>query len=63
MMNTQSVDLEGDNLGHLFEQVLAQIVGRCIQSGSIDKHQMVVLLEDMIQQVERGTLNSSLNNI
>jgi polyhydroxyalkanoate synthesis regulator phasin len=63
MMNSQNVKIADENAALLFEQVMAQLVDRCIETGTMTKQQMVVILEDMIQQVERGTLNSSLNSI
>jgi len=61
MMN--SIKVEDNNVGLLFEQVLGQMVDQCIASKTLDKHQVVVVLEDMIQMVERGTLGSTLENI
>jgi hypothetical protein len=61
MMN--SINVEDDNVAVLFEQVMGQMVDRCISSGAIDKQQVVVVMEEMIQMIERGTLGSTLENI
>ncbi len=44
-----------------FEEVLGLMINRSIQTGIMEKKDVVVLLEDMIQQVERGTLDTILN--
>ena len=62
-MTTRSVNIENDNTALLFDQVMAQMVERCIRTGLMSRQQVVNLLEDMIQQVERGTLSSKLDNI
>lgn len=62
MMNNQTVDIESDGLV-LFEQVVGQIIEQSIQTGLLGKDQVVGLLEDMIQQVERGTLTNTLNSL
>jgi hypothetical protein len=62
-MNTRSINIEEHDTGMLFEQVIGQVVERCIGTGLMSKQQVVVLLEDMIQQVERGTLSSTLDRI
>jgi len=61
MMN--SINVEDDNVALLFEQVMGQMVDRCITTRAIGKHQIVVVLEDMIQMIERGTLGNTLENI
>ena len=61
MMN--SINVEDDNIAMLFEQVMGQMVDRCITTGAIGKHQIVVVLEEMIQMIERGTLGDTLENI
>lgn len=61
-MNNQTVDIESDGLV-LFEQVVGQIIEQSIQTGLLGKDQVVGLLEDMIQQVERGTLTNTLNSL
>jgi hypothetical protein len=63
MISTRSISIEDNNPSVLLEQVLGQMVERCIQSGVISKQQVVVLLEDLIQQVERGTLASILDSV
>ncbi len=44
----------------VFEQVLGHMIKRCIESGMIRKDEMTIMLEDMIQSVERGTLKTAL---
>ena len=61
MMN--SINIEDDNVALLFEQVVGQMVNKCIATGTMNKNQVVLVLEDMIQLVERGTLSSALENI
>jgi hypothetical protein len=63
MMNTRSINIEDNNTAMLFEQVMGQMIEQCIQTGMMSKLQVVTLLEDMIQQVERGTLSSTMDNI
>ena len=64
MMNIRSINIvEDNNTDLLFEQVMAQIVERCIETGALSRQQVVNLLEDIIQQVERGTLSSTLDSI
>ena len=61
MMN--SLNVEDDNIALLFEQVIGQMIDHCITNGTMDKQQVVVVLEDMVQMVERGTLGSALQGI
>jgi hypothetical protein len=63
MISSQRVSVEDKNPSVLMEQVLGQMVERCIQSGVISKQQVVVLLEELIQHVERGTLASVLDSV
>jgi hypothetical protein len=63
MISTRSINVEDNNPSVLLEQVLGQMVDRCIQSRVISKQQVVVLLEDLIQHVERGTLASVLDSV
>ena len=58
-----SINVEDDNVALLFEQVVGQMINQCITTGTINKNQVLVVLEDMIQLVERGTLSSALENI
>ena len=58
-----SINVEDDNVALLFEQVVGQMINQCITTGTMNKNQVVVVLEDMIQLVERGTLTSALENI
>ena len=57
------MNVEDDNIALLFEQVMGQMVDRCITTGAIGKHQIVVVLEEMIQMIERGSLGDTLENI
>lgn len=43
-----------------FEQVFGEMIQRSIERGLIEKKEMIVMLEDMIQSVERGTLAVAL---
>ena len=61
MMNDQSARIEDDDGVILFEQVVGQIIEQSIATNLLSKDQVVGLLEDMIQQVERGTLTHTLN--
>jgi hypothetical protein len=61
MMNIMNV--EDEDIPVLFEQVMGQMIDRCIAVGTMSKHQVVTVLEDMIQMIERGTLGSALDNI
>ena len=63
MMNDQTVKIEDNDGVILFEQVVGQIIEQSIQTGLLSKPQVVGLLEDMIQQVERGTLTSTLDSL
>jgi hypothetical protein len=62
-MNTHSINIEDTNTALLFEQVMGQMVEQCMQTGIMTKQQIVNIMEDMIQQVERGTLSSTLDRI
>jgi hypothetical protein len=61
MMNTRSINIQDTNTALLLEQVMAQMVEQCIQTGIMSKQHVVNILEDMIQQVERRTLSSTLD--
>lgn len=61
MMNDQSARPEDNDGVILFEQVVGQILEQSIATNLLSKDQVVSLLEDMIQQVERGTLTNTLN--
>lgn len=62
-MNTRSINIEDNNPSTLFEQVMGQMVEQCIHTGLMSKQEIVVILEDMIQQVERNTLGSTLDKL
>jgi hypothetical protein len=49
----------GENTDVL-QQVLGHMVRRCIESGMVRREEMVNMLEDMIQSIERGTLQTVL---
>ena len=57
-----SINVEDNNVGLLFEQVMGEMISQCIASGTMNKQDVVVVLEDMIQLVERGTLASALES-
>ena len=44
------------------EQVFGHMIQRSIETGLMGKGEMIIMLEDMIQSVERGTLASVLDN-
>ena len=44
------------------EQVFGHMIQRSIETGLMEKGEMIVMLEDMIQSVERGTLSVALDN-
>jgi hypothetical protein len=62
-MNTRSINIEDNNTALLFEQVMGQMVEQCIQAGIMNRQQIVNIMEELIQQVERGTLSSTLDSI
>jgi hypothetical protein len=61
MLNDQSARIEDDDGVILFEQVVGQLIEQSIATNLLSKSQVIGLLEDMIQQVERGTLTNTLN--
>lgn len=65
MINSQKTqhvsDEEGTNPTLLFEQVMTQMADRCIQTGLMTKNEAVLVLEDLIQQIERDTLTSAIH--
>lgn len=46
----------------IVEQVFGHMVRKSVDSGIVRKGEMVVILEDMIQSLERGTLAVTLEN-
>lgn len=46
----------------MVEQLVGHMIQRSIETGMVKKSEMVVMLEDMIQSVERGTLAAALEN-
>ena len=46
----------------MVEQVVGHMIQRSVETGIIGKYEMVVILEDMIQSLERGTLAVVLEN-
>ena len=46
----------------MVEQVVGHMIQRSVETGIIGKYEMVVILEDMIQSQERGTLAVALEN-
>jgi hypothetical protein len=46
----------------MVEQVVGHMVQKSVETGIIRKDEMVLILEDMIQSLERGTLAIALEN-
>ena len=46
----------------MVEQVVGQMVQKSVENGIVRKAEMVLILEDMIQSLERGTLAVALEN-
>ena len=46
----------------LVEQVVGQMVQKSVETGIVRRGEMVLILEDMIQSLERGTLAVALEN-
>ena len=46
----------------MVQQVVGHMIQRSVETGIIGKYEMVVILEDMIQSLERGTLAVALEN-
>ena len=46
----------------MVEQVVGHMIQKSIETGMVRKDEMIVMLEDMIQSVERGTLAVALDN-
>ena len=46
----------------MVEQVVGHMVQKSVESGIIRRDEMVLILEDMIQSLERGTLAIVLEN-
>jgi hypothetical protein len=55
-----SFDLSGNR--DMVEQVVGQMVQKSVENGIVRKAEMVLILEDMIQSLERGTLAVALEN-
>jgi hypothetical protein len=45
------------------EQVVGHMVQKSVESGIVRRAEMVLILEDMIQSLERGTLAVALENV
>ena len=56
------VSLECSADREIVEQVVGHMVRKSVDSGIVRKEEMVVILEDMIQSLERGTLAVVLEN-
>lgn len=56
------VSLECSADREIVEQVVGHMVRKSVDSGIVRKDEMVVILEDMIQSLERGTLAIVLEN-
>jgi hypothetical protein len=46
----------------MVEQVVGHMVQKSVETGIVRKDEMVLMLEDMIQSLERGTLAVALAN-
>ena len=44
----------------VLEQLVCHMIKRSMDSGMVSKQEMIIILEDMIQCVERGTLETVL---
>jgi hypothetical protein len=55
-----SFDCSGNR--DMVEQVVGHMVQKSVESGIIRRNEMVLILEDMIQSLERGTLAVMLEN-
>ena len=44
----------------VLEQLVCYMIKRSMDSGMVSKQEMIIILEDMIQCVERGTLETVL---
>jgi hypothetical protein len=49
----------GDNRDVL-EHLMGHMIERSVESGIVSKKEMVIILEDLIQSLERGTLRTVL---
>jgi len=47
----------------IVEQVVGHMVQKSVESGIVRRAEMVLILEDMIQSLERGTLAVALENV
>ena len=56
------VSLESSADREIVEQVVGHMVRKSVDSGIVRKDEMVAILEDMIQSLERGTLAIVLEN-
>ena len=46
----------------MVEQLVGHMVQKSVETGIVRKNEMVLILEDMIQSLERGTLAVALEN-
>ncbi|HKU48528.1 MAG TPA: hypothetical protein VJP79_01135 [Nitrososphaera sp.] len=46
----------------MVEQVVGHMIQKSVETGMVRKGEMIVILEDMIQSLERGTLDALLDN-
>jgi hypothetical protein len=56
----ESIAYSGDR--DMIEQVVGHMIQKSVETGIVRKDEMVVILEDMIQSLERGTLAVVLEN-
>ena len=47
----------------IVEQVVGHMVQKSVGSGIVRRAEMILILEDMIQSLERGTLAVALENV
>lgn len=53
-------DIGGGESRDILERLVGDMLNRCIESGMVRKDEMIIILEDMIQSIERGTLRTVL---
>ena len=61
MMNTQNV--QDTNPATLFEQVVTQMAEQCLRAGIIERRELVITFEDLIQRIERGSLKHTVDTV
>ncbi len=56
----ESITYPGDR--EMIEHLVGHMIQSSIKTGIVRKDEMIVILEDMIQSVERGTLEMALEH-